>query len=800
MRGRNLTANNIGFRTVYHDVEGIKAYLRRRRFETGGDIDVDLSEIYSEILDKIDDFLSEKWDENFDDMFSKKFLDCISPLQPEWVGNEFKEYIIDGIKSCNCSAETDILNVVAENFYSLTDSQSTDYWSMVYGHIDDYVSECKCDDGTVVSAVNNNITNILDVNSQTIIDYFSGKFEYELPRDEIIELVQENFYSLTDNQSTDYWSMVYGHIDDYVSECKCDGDTVVGVINNNMTDILEFNSQTILNYFSGKFEYELPRDDILDLVQENFYSLTDPQTDNYWSMVYGHIDDYISECKCDGEFVVNMISENITTILENNGDEIINYLSGHWTPVIDVNYDDMAVKRALADQYPELDVHYILRDYHLIDKHCIGLTSSVLNIPTSDLINPSTGLERFRLLSYITSGAAKMEPLNDLSYELDGSDIYQIRDTVNEVVASVMANDDDYDLKLILSGFFSDYIAKGAHLWYGFTDLINPTPSNETLYSVMVSIDGSPNYLQLRDHLSDSDSSLNQNGSPSNREYGAPIMVPYSERKNYQPKYAELVRAQFGQNLEIVEVIPHPKLINDAERYIVLRAITDSSKKGLWEYLNGGPVINSYKYRARINKSVLKFSPLESPIAFANVITESGEKKNAYYNQQTETFKNITDLWSIDLTNFVPWADPEFDTNQLMSGITVIFPNLNTVGDYYKPNFERAFEGCTNLASIDLRSILGSAFYGENDLGGSLFNAQGLSGCPNLNYIYCNEDVGGIISANLGKLKAEKIGTGIGSGQDQDDNGYTYYYTATVEGRSWEYDPAIEALVIYKTQ
>ena len=197
----------------------------------------------------------------------------------------------------------------------------------------------------------------------------------------------------------------------------------------------------------------------------------------------------------------------------------------------------------------------------------------------------------------------------------------------------------------------------------------------------------------------------------------------------------------------------------------------------------------------KINKSVLKFTPLESPIMFASVKIGSSAPNLSCYYKLTEAFANITDLWSIDFSNFVPWCDPNIDDSTLTN-----FANIGSNADntYRKPDFKQCFEGCTNLASVDLRTVLTAINLPGNDNPNDyLFGRQGLAGCPNLNYIYCNETVGNLISANLGAINS------IGSSQtatDQDGESYTYYYTATIEGREWYYDADVEAVVIYPKQ
>ena len=307
--------------------------------------------------------------------------------------------------------------------------------------------------------------------------------------------------------------------------------------------------------------------------------------------------------------VINIITENKDTILNYISGDIYNVISGY---IIDPSTNvTQEVQQAIADQYPELDVKYLLRDYHLIDKHYVNLTSNVLTIPTDSLYNPASGFERFCLLAYISGGSTVIEPLTDFNRKLYGSGKYQFYDPAsggNSVVAELTTT--ATGLSLLLTGFFNEYnIDDKSVLWYGFTDLINPEFGNPPDYAVLVSIDCSPNYLKLMNY---------DNDVPTGY-----MTVPYVSRTVYNGAYATNVRRQFGANIEVVEVVPHPLLINDSERYIVIRAITDSSKKGYWNYRNNGTNKDSYYYNKTYDKSVLKFSPLESPIMYANIGNEN---------------------------------------------------------------------------------------------------------------------------------------------------------------------------------
>ena len=435
--------------------------------------------------------------------------------------------------------------------------------------------------------------------------------------------------------------------------------------------------------------------------------------------IYNYISSYVSED------ILSLISPLRTAYVN---EDFINYITAN------IDFDD-AVEKALADQYPELDVKYILRDYHLINKHYVEISSAVLTIPTSDLYNPASAFERFRLLAYVSSDSSINEPLTDLNMSLN-SGVYQIVEPISQEVYATLNTNDTGELTLNLTSKFDYHVGEDSVLWYGFTDLVNPISTAPPDYTVMVSIDCSPNYLKLIDYDSDDKAT-------------GYMTVPYNNRKSYNSKYATNVRNQFGKNIEVVEVVPHPLLINDSERFIVIRAITDSDRKGYWQYLKNGSNIDAYHYNKKYNKSVLTFSPLESPIMYANI--QAGTISGNYYIYKLDqTFADDSgtiynaDIYSIDLSNFVPFtsAFPDGLSDATGAGIP-IFNNINANSDknFGLLQLRMAFDGCENLASVDLRYIEDYLKINDNDTFRETFDD-----CFNLNTIYCNQQIGELIS------------------------------------------------------
>ena len=549
------------------------------------------------------------------------------------------------------------------------------------------------------------------------IDYIiKGVNQCDCTTDGIINIISDNFMSIVDYNSDSFI--------DYVND-SIESDTVIGII----TD----NKDTILSYISG---------DIYNYISDDLLGMISPLKTAYVNSAFI---DYINS-NIYSDTVINIITDNKDTILNYISGDIYNYISDDVLSLIsplqtayvnnafidyiisNINNDD-AVERILADQYPELDVKYILRDYHLIDKHYIELTSNVLTIPTNDLYNPAAAFERFRLLAYVSSDASVYEPLTDLNMLLSANTYQFIEQASGGLMAELSTSDDG--LSLLLTGTLTSNISDNSVLWYGFTDLVNPISTAPPDYTVMVSIDCSPNYLKLIDY---------------SKEPAGYMTVPYNNRKSYNAAYATNVRKQFGSTIEVVEVVPHPLLINDQERYIVIRAITDSSNKGYWQYRAANVSnIDAYHYNRKYNKSVLTFSPLESPIMYANVLNGSTTTNYYIYKlDQTFTDENVynADIYSIDLSNFVPF------TSALPGGLTTnreepFFVNINLSND--NANFGRlqlsnAFNGCDDLASIDLRYIEDYLAANNNTF------SDAFKSCVNLNTIFCNQKVGKLIS------------------------------------------------------
>lgn len=501
---------------------------------------------------------------------------------------------------------------------------------------------------------------------------------------------------------------------------------------------------------------DMTEDVLSDRFSDFFNDMISPLRPEWISDDNGFIERIVSGVKCDctPETIINIITTKKDDILSYISGDIYNYISDYvsddilslisplrtayvnedFINYITANIDfDNAVEKVLADQYPELDVKYILRDYHLINKHYVEISSAVLTIPTGDLYNPASAFERFRLLAYVSSDSSINEPLTDLNMSLNDN-VYQIIEPISQEVYATLNTNDTGELTLKLTSKFDYHVGEDSVLWYGFTDLVNPISTAPPNYTVMVSIDCSPNYLKLIDYDSDDKAT-------------GYMTVPYNNRKSYNSKYATNVRNQFGKNIEVVEVVPHPLLINDSERFIVIRAITDSSNKGYWQYRAANvDNIDAYHYNKKYNKSVLTFSPLESPIMYANVLKDTTPINYYIYKlDQTFTDDNVynADIYSIDLSNFVPF------TSALPDGLTTAtgdnYPSFVNINSGDNKNFGllqlyKAFNGCEDLASIDLRYIKDYITTNQD----TLFST--FTSCVNLNTIFCNQQVGNLIS------------------------------------------------------
>ena len=591
--GFHMPAKDISYRTIYNDVEVIKAYLRRLKPTSDIIINEEL------IRDMVSDYLSDYTVDVLSDKLGEFVLSLISPLRTTYVNDDFIDYIVSGIKSCDCTTDA-IVTLISNKFMSIIDWNHDDFISYITSNV-----QCNITSTQFINIVTENKDSIMNYISDTVYNYIS---------DDVLSLISPLRTAYVNDDFIDY--IVSG-----IKSCDCTTDAMVTLISNKFMSIIEWNHDDFISYITSNVQCNITSTQFINIVTENKYSIMN----------------YISDT------VYNYISDDILSLIAES------------------------VQQELADQYPELDVKYLLRDYHLIDKESVKITSNLLTIPTKTLYNPASAFERFRLLACISSGAYTIEPLTDLNQTLSGN-AYTFYDPLSLTTQATITTTGN-SLSLFLTGLFNSHIDNGSVLWYGFTDLINPIADNNSPYAVVVSIDCSPNYIKLFNYDSD------------NKPTGY-MTVSYSQRKAYNNAYATNVRNQFGKNIEVVEVVPHPLLINDSERYIVIRAITDSNKKGYWIYRGENDVANSYSYNKQFNRSVLKFSPLESPIIYANVKV-GGSDTNVYYYQLSGTFKDKTEIYSIDLSNFVPFDNvlPEnLTTNTVGEDITT-FININAPAD-----------------------------------------------------------------------------------------------------------------------
>ena len=113
MSESQLNSRDITFRTVFHDVEGIKSYLRRLR----GENERILKNIYSLIQSEVYKVFTSM--DELHEMIGEVIDAVVSPLQTQWVDNNFIDYISDSI-----SAST--INLISNNFMSIVDYNSSD--------------------------------------------------------------------------------------------------------------------------------------------------------------------------------------------------------------------------------------------------------------------------------------------------------------------------------------------------------------------------------------------------------------------------------------------------------------------------------------------------------------------------------------------------------------------------------------------------------------------------------------------------------------------------------------------------
>ena len=500
---------------------------------------------------------------------------------------------------------------------------------------------------------------------------------------------------------TNIQSIVYEQVQKAFSSAFGLNSLIISAVDERIEEFInplqtEWINDEFINYIASSTD-----DNTINVISNAFMSIVEYNSTNFNAYINnalttGAVEAFISPLKTEwiSDYFISYIASNIGGV------------PGSFTT--------QDIQQTIADQFPEIDVKNILKDYHLIEKHYTTLTSNVM-IDISGLTNPATAIERFRILAYVSGDKST----DNLHYTYTSTaiteDAYSVNngDLVTTILTIANMNIDNSNLNVEFNTTvdYNSYV--GGTLWYGFTDLVNPEQSS-TDYTVMVSIDGSPNYLQLLTSA------------------GERFTVGYNERLGYISGAAEAIRNQFGNGINVVEVVPHPLLVNDSERYTVLRAITNSTTKGNWKYRG----TDSYEYTKTYDRSVLKFSPLETPIMYANLLTDTNGVYNYYIHKLNSVFDNRTDIYSIDLSNFVPWTNvlPNLltttkDTDPKFNNINV----LDSAQNFGQLDITDMCLNDSNLASIDLRCIHSmSSFNGST---------SAFTSCVNLRTVYCNESV-----------------------------------------------------------
>ena len=110
MSESQLNSRDITFRTVFHDVEGIKSYLRKLRHEN----ERVMKNIEGVVSGAINDVLNDS--EKLKVMISELVNDAMDPLQTAWVDTNFIAYISDSISDTTVSLISNrFIDIVSDN-------------------------------------------------------------------------------------------------------------------------------------------------------------------------------------------------------------------------------------------------------------------------------------------------------------------------------------------------------------------------------------------------------------------------------------------------------------------------------------------------------------------------------------------------------------------------------------------------------------------------------------------------------------------------------------------------------------
>ena len=199
MNENQLNSRDITFRTVFHDVEGIKAYLRKLRHENERVINNIQTLIHNEVHNAFNSATTLR------NIVSEVVNETISPLKTEWVNDEFIDYIGN-----NLSAST--INIISDKFMSIVNYNSEQFNAYINsaittGAVEAIISPLKTE--WIDSSFINYITGFISNSSGNITNDIQQEIANQFPEIDIknilkdYHLIEKHYTTLTTNVAID---------------------------------------------------------------------------------------------------------------------------------------------------------------------------------------------------------------------------------------------------------------------------------------------------------------------------------------------------------------------------------------------------------------------------------------------------------------------------------------------------------------------------------------------------------------------------------------------------------------------
>ena len=275
--------------------------------------------------------------------------------------------------------------------------------------------------------------------------------------------------------------VVKNAIDKVINESEELYNIISGMVNSSISPL---KTEWISDYFIS-FIAENISDTTVNLISNSFMSIIDYNSGDFNAYINSalttdRIEAFISPLKTEwiSDYFISFIAENIS-------DTTVNLISNSFMSIIDYNSGDFNayINSALTTDRIEAFISPLktewISDYHLFKKYYTTLTESI-TVNVGGTLTPTTALKRFRILAYISGDNAT----DNLHYKYTSTAITEDAYTVVDgnlqqatlTIANLVTGDTGFNVIFNTEDANVDYKSYlGGILWYGFTDLIDPS-------------------------------------------------------------------------------------------------------------------------------------------------------------------------------------------------------------------------------------------------------------------------------------------------------------------------------------